>query len=281
MANQQWRLRCDNAAQGAWNMAVDEAMLLAHAQNLAPPTLRFYSFEPHCLSLGRLQKQLPPAVLEEGRKDFDIVRRPTGGRAVWHAHEITYCAVVREELLPPDARSVGGAYRFLSEGFLRGLQSLGLPVEMAQSGVRTEGANCFAASASCDFVAGGKKLIGAAQCRKNGAILQHGSLLLSIDDEKWRNFAGGPMESATSLQKLGADFSRETIIDALKNGFASAAGVVWAETKLSEFEMQVAQLLSKGKYLRESWTLGAQLSPDEAQKLAIGRRDAGLCETGV
>ncbi len=260
----EWRLILDGAARGAWNMAVDEAILLSHAQHDAPPTLRFYSWEPFCLSLGRLQKQLPPAALD-AQRDFDLVRRPTGGRAVWHAREITYCIVVRQEWLPSASRSVEGAYRWLSEGFLRGLRALGLPVEMAPLGVRTNGSNCFAASASCDFVAQGKKLIGAAQFRRDDAILQHGSLLLSIDENQWRHFAGGPMDAATSLEALGCTAPTQTVVAALAKGFAEVAGGNWGQGGLSEGELEVAQTLFREKYSRASWTFEAQVAPQQGQ----------------
>lgn len=255
--NPNWRLVRDGAARGAWNMAVDEAMLLVHSQNQAPPTLRFYSWKPFCLSLGRLQKQLPPAALEPCR-DFDIVRRPTGGRAVWHAQEITYSLVVRQELLPMESRSVEGAYRWLSEGFLRALRELGLPVEMAPRGVRSGSSNCFAASAGCDFLAQGKKLIGAAQFRQHDTVLQHGSLLLSIDESAWRRAAGGAMESAISLQELGGDFSAEKVIEALAEGFADFVGGQWSPAELEKEELELAQMLSREKYQRDSWTFGAK-----------------------
>ncbi|PQV63202.1 lipoate-protein ligase A [Abditibacterium utsteinense] len=274
-------------------MAVDEAMLLAHARGFAPPTLRFYGWNPECLSLGRLQKQLPDAVREKERAeisntgisngkvkgvdrneddeketaaDFDVVRRPTGGRAVWHAQEITYCAVVRAELLPPEARSVEGAYRWLSEGFLRGLQLLGLPVALAPGGVKANGPNCFAVSASCDFVANGKKLIGAAQCRAEDAILQHGSLLLSIDENRWRNLAGGPMDSAISLRELG-NFSRDAVVEALCAGFAATANVRWQPDGLGTRESELAQLLWERKYVRPEWTFGAKVAAEALQKI--------------
>jgi lipoate-protein ligase A len=256
----------DGAASGAWNMAVDEAMLLAHASGLTPPTLRFYSWDPFCLSLGRLQKQLPPAALEAGR-DFDVVRRPTGGRSVWHAREITYCAVIREDMLPEEARSVEGAYRWLSEGFLRGLADLGLPVAMAPNGVRTNGSNCFAASASCDFVADGKKLIGAAQCRKHGAVLQHGSLLLDIDEAQWQRMAGGPMDSAISLSRIAPHLGAEAVIAALGEGFAKVAGGQWEEGGLGERESQLADFLYGEKYTRNPWTFEAHISPELLERL--------------
>src|SRR5262245_7678235 len=88
-----WRLIRDGAAAGAWNMAVDEALLRCQLEEGSAPVLRFYSWQPACLSLGRLQRQPPPAGVE-------TVRRPTGGRAVWHQHEITYSVVFPLEALP-------------------------------------------------------------------------------------------------------------------------------------------------------------------------------------
>jgi lipoate-protein ligase A len=247
----------DGASSGAWNMAVDEAMLWAHARDLAPPTLRFYAWQPHCLSLGRLQKEWPRAATDAG---FDIVRRPTGGRAVWHAREITYCAVVRAELLPPEARSVAGAYRWLSDGFLSGLTRLGLPVEMAPTGVRTAGSNCFAASAGCDFVAEGKKLIGAAQFRQQDTILQHGSLLLEVDEAQWAAFAGGPMAGATSLSALDSTLDAEVVTEALIAGFWEKAGGSWENEKLSARETRLANRLVE-KYRDDAWTSQALVAP--------------------
>lgn len=273
-----WRLFLDGNHPGAHNMAVDEAMLLSQTRDLALPTLRFYGWEPHCLSLGRLQKQLPDAVGKGSQADiealeFEVVRRPTGGRAVWHAQEITYCIAVREEFLPPQSRSVMGAYAWLSAGFARGLRDLGLDVELAPGGVRTSGANCFAASAGCDFLAGGKKLIGAAQFRRDDAILQHGSLLLSID-EGWRRAGSGvdgEMAGATSLdsllESLGRNLGRETVVNALCEGFSAHVGAQWQRGGLSSREAGLAQLLLNRKYLTPEWTFGAQLGADFATLL--------------
>lgn len=271
----EWRLMRDAAATGAWNMAVDEALLLVHADNQTLPTLRFYSWNPFCLSVGRLQKQLPAGVFEDHR-DFDVVRRPTGGRSVWHSREITYSVVMREELLPEGARSVEGAYRWLSEGFLRGLADLGLPVEMAPNGVRTNGANCFAASASCDFLAAGKKLIGAAQCRKNGAILQHGSLLLDIDEGEWQQRAGGPMDGAISLAQLAPGLNQEDVITALSSGFAAVASGTWASGELTSREQQLAETLYSDKYSRDDWTFEARLEPEVVERLETAPLERSL-----
>ena len=216
----------------------------------------FYRWNPHCLSLGRLQKTLPPAVIDAAR-DFDVVRRPTGGRAVWHAHEITYALAMPLSQLPPDARGVNGAYRWLSEGFLSGLRELGVPVEMAAAGVRTNGPNCFAASASCDFLVDGKKLIGAAQFRRDEALLQHGSLLLSIDRAVWESRAAGSMSEAIALADLGIRVDDvETIIEKLCAGFERASGTRLEQGQLSPSENARAAQLQREKYERDEWTFG-------------------------
>lgn len=266
-----WRLILDGAHPGAWNMAMDEALLLCHAANpnyndgaaTALPTLRFYSWQPACLSLGRFQKwddvpanrttqtddmkakrQAPHA--PRPAPPFDIVRRPTGGRAVWHQHEITYCAVLREEFLPRDARSVAGAYRWLSQGFIAGLRTMGVEAALsaadhipvtateqvgiadaahesaAKSGAESQVAawpatsathstdgrpqptpNCFASTTRADFVVQGRKLIGAAQMRRAGVVLQHGSLLLDVDEAAWQRAIGGSLRDVATLRSLG------------------------------------------------------------------------------
>ena len=254
-----WRLLRDDAATGARNMAVDETLLLSAARGAS--TLRFYRWQPHCLSLGRLQQSLPDAVFN-GEFGVDVVRRPTGGRAVWHAHEITYALAMPLDGLPPDARSVSGAYRWLSDGFSDGLRALGLPVQMAAQGVRTQGPNCFAASASCDFLVEGKKLIGAAQCRRDDALLQHGSLLLSIDQEQWETRAGGPMHDAISLADLGVNVASahdvERVIEHLCRGFERVTGAQLQRGVLSEEEETEAARLEHAKYRSAAWTREAR-----------------------
>ena len=259
MNTNSWRLLRDGAAMGARNMAVDETLLQSAARGVS--TLRFYAWNPHCLSLGRLQKSLPDAVFD-GEFGVDVVRRPTGGRAVWHAHEITYALAMPLEVLPLDTRTVSGAYRWLSDGFCDGLRALGLSAQMAAQGVRTQGPNCFAASASCDFLVEGKKLIGAAQCRRDDALLQHGSLLLSIDRTQWETRAGGPMNEATSLSELGVKVESsddiERIIAQLCAGFERVTGTSLQLDILSSAEEARAGQLESQKYRNFEWTRQAR-----------------------
>ena len=248
-------------------MAADETILRRNASEQPLPTLRFYEWQPYCLSLGRLQKQLPPgALLSEEERNFDVVRRPTGGRAVWHAREVTYSICAPLEFLPEYARSVQGAYEWLSGGFLLGLEQLGVQSKLAPSGKRSEsGPNCFASSAACDFLVDGKKLIGAAQCRLEDAFLQHGSLLLAMDERAWQNTTGGPMGGATSLEQLGVRATREEVVAALCSGFERATGASLLHTEWSQSELDEISRLSAVKYEGDEWTLRA-IVPLDASK---------------
>lgn len=278
-----WRLILDGADSGARNMATDEA-LLWNMKHGDAPVLRFYNWRPSCLSLGRFQK-VDDVALDDmaaaarGDWGIDVVRRPTGGRAVWHEHEITYCLVMREEELPAEERSVAASYRRLSEGFLQGLKLLGVQAEIApghasasseraadftetaaisstRSSTRTRRAlppNCFETATRADFVVDGRKLLGAAQCRRGGAILQHGSLLLDVDENAWTSRVGGSMSHIVTLKSLGVTASRDEIVRALGEGLQQ----VWQASLVPDIcnrcEVDVASLLLKNKYKAGRW----------------------------
>lgn len=272
-----WRLIRDGAASGAWNMAVDEALLRHQADHQARPVLRFYDWSPSCLSLGRFQKPF------ESGGDVDVVRRPSGGRAVWHQHEVTYSATFRLGIVPPQASSVIGSYRWLTEAFLDGLRHLGLvaslettqtPLKAGDKASRPE--NCFLASASCDSVVDGRKLIGAAQCRKTidgqTVVLQHGSLLLDWDVAVWRAIFGGEVEamrnSVTSLSEMGLTTCQEEIIAALMMGVQRSLGARWQASLLTGAERQTAQRLVERKYGSVQWNRDGRETPEEASFVA-------------
>lgn len=286
-----WRLILDGAHPGAWNMAMDEALLLCHAASAddeatAVPTLRFYRWQPACLSLGRFQKwddvpanraatsQLPTP---DSHPPFDIVRRPTGGRAVWHQHEITYCAVLREELLPRDARSVAGAYRWLSRGFISGLRMLGveaalspversehaptqrLPTQRLPTGRRPQSpANCFTSATRADLVVAGRKLVGAAQMRRGGVVLQHGSLLLDLDEAAWHRAIGGSLHDVATLRSLGVAATRDEIIAALCAGCERELGLSLTRGAPSRRELAAAERLQAARYSQRAWNVEAK-----------------------
>jgi len=261
------RLILDGAASGAHNMAADEALLIAGESRDAVSTLRFYSWSPACLSLGRFQRfddALKDSALlgQNARAGSDWVRRPTGGRAVWHQNEITYSFVVRAETLPAEAQSVAGAYRFLSAAFIDGLRTLGVRAELAPAESRGEreaaarSANCFAASTRADFVVYNRKLIGAAQARRNGVILQHGSLLLDIEETAWQH-AVGSSANMISLRELGVRDSREVVVEALCSGVERVLGVSLVQDAWNESETTLAKGLQR-KYESPAWSCDAR-----------------------
>jgi lipoate-protein ligase A len=164
-------------------MAVDEAILRAVVAGLVPPTLRLYAWEPGCLSLGRSQTVADvdaSAVQETG---YDLVRRPTGGKAVLHVDELTYSVVAPAEE-PRLAGPVVESYRRVSAGIVRGLERLGVAgvaVDRRADGNRPAGPVCFEVPSDYEIALRGRKLVGSAQMRVQGGVLQHGALPLYGD----------------------------------------------------------------------------------------------------
>ncbi|HEV8191109.1 MAG TPA: lipoate--protein ligase family protein, partial [Ktedonobacterales bacterium] len=180
----EWRLLLERGPRtGAWNMALDEAIVDAVAAGESLPTLRFYQWNPPSLSLGKRQPLDDVDFARCRVAGVDIVRRATGGFAILHADELTYSIAVK----PDDPRAEGAildAYRKLSQGLLSGLRLLDVPAEMnpvVPSGVHNASAACFEVPSAYEIVVGEQKLIGSAQTRSGGRVLQHGSLPLHGD----------------------------------------------------------------------------------------------------
>ncbi|RLC86950.1 MAG: hypothetical protein DRI79_09275, partial [Chloroflexi bacterium] len=167
-------------------MAVDEAILRAVAAGLVPPTLRLYAWEPPCLSLGRAQPLADVDREAVQAAGFNLVRRPTGGRAILHVDELTYSVVAPQG----EPRVTGGiveSYRRLSAGLVHGLERLGMaglvadrrappsPTGRGGTGV------CFEVPSDYEITAGGRKLVGSAQMRAQSVVLQHGAVPLHGD----------------------------------------------------------------------------------------------------
>ena len=174
---------------GEFNMKFDynRAMDLQAGKSL--PMLRLYGWQPWAVSLGMNQKEsdIMPELCR--KKDFDIVRRPTGGRAVLHAHELTYCVVLKI----PDGWSVHDCYREIHTFLVDGLRRLGckeLEFEKSQPDFKsfyenqTLSVSCFASAARYEIEYKGRKLVGSAQHNYNGVMLQHGSILISEGHEQ-------------------------------------------------------------------------------------------------
>src|SRR5881628_188815 len=255
-----WRVVFDPAANGAWNMAVDEVLLDGVAAGSAPPTLRFYTWTPACLSLGYFQ---PFSVVDvDGCRGLgiDIVRRPTGGRAILHDRELTYSVALPASLLGHDA-GILPSYRRLSLALQAGLQRLGIDVSLApESEAPTQavrGPACFDRPSAHEILLRGRKLVGSAQVRRAGALLQHGSIVieprmatliacLKPDDDP-KTAAGRLDDGVAGLAEVG-NFEPGSIGWALAGAFASEFDVKLEPGCLTEPESAAAALLARSKY---------------------------------
>jgi lipoate-protein ligase A len=174
-----WRLMLDPPSDGARNMAVDEALLEETAAGRSLPTLRLYAWDPPTLSLGFAQPAADCDREALKRLGWGLVRRPTGGRAILHTDELTY-SITAPESHPLMQGGVLESYRRLSLGLLAGLRLLGVDVQ-ADPGQRGRAAGnpvCFEIPSQYEISAGGRKLIGSAQARRLGGVLQHGAFPL-------------------------------------------------------------------------------------------------------
>jgi len=258
-----WRLLVDDVADGAWNMAVDETLLLG-CENRAAPTLRLYGWKPATLSLGSRQQARTshdPGFLR--REGIALVRRPTGGRAVLHEHERTYAVVARRNGSFPGG--VLDTYRRISLALQEALRALGVPAEMAESHARgaRPGGNplCFASASAHEIVVGRRKLAGSAQLRARESFLQHGSILLATDPRRLECATGAAADGAgfVGLDEVrGRGTSSAEIDGALVSAFESAFGMGLEPGGLSPEEERTATRLRCWKYLSAAWTLGGR-----------------------
>lgn len=250
-----WRVHLDGAGTGSWNMALDHAL----AETLEPGRgeARFYAWDPHTISFGRNEPARGLYDVDAARREgLAFVRRPTGGRAVVHAHEVTYCVVV-------PIRALGGvraAYRRINEGLVEGLRALGVGAELAESGaaVAPDAGPCFQLPAPGEVIASGRKLVGSAQARVGRALLQHGSVILRGDQAALTRLAGrgatDPVPPATVEAVVGGRIDPLRLAEALARGFRLALGGDWDEGLYLPGQLEVARRLEGERYGRESWT---------------------------
>lgn len=213
-----WRLLVDPTGRpGAENMAADQG-LLEEAGRSGRAFLRLYRWSPACLSLGRNEAALARydrAALE--RLGLDVVRRPTGGRAVWHEHEVTYAVAAPVAAFG----SLPRAYADIHERLARALQTLGVDATIAErptARASDRPAACFATAVGGELVVCGRKVVGSAQVRHGRAFLQHGSILLdgSQDVVQRVSRAPGALSGATTISALvGRRVSFEQVADAI------------------------------------------------------------------
>jgi lipoate-protein ligase A len=246
-------------------MAIDESILVAVAEGTSPPTLRFYGWQPPCVSVGYAQPLRDEIDLEACRREgYTWVRRPTGGRAVLHIDELTY-SVIAPLGEPRVAGDILTSYRRLSMGLIAGLAHLGCAARQAGQEVGTgQSAACFDVPSPYEVIVGGRKLVGSAQARRRRVVLQHGALPLGGDVARLCDVLALPVRERTRLQAqlrrravtlgeaLGRRVSFEEARRALATGFAQALNLTLQPGELSSDE-RAAMVLLREKYVKDEW----------------------------
>ncbi len=251
-------------------MAVDESILEHIYRGEAKPTLRLYSWNPPCLSLGHAQSFKDVDIERLHSHGWEVVRRVTGGRAILHTDELTYSVTGSTEE-PVLSGGVLESYNRLAQALLHAVQSLSVPVEMKEheDGHIQQNLNpvCFEVPSTYEITVDRKKLIGSAQARKKEGVLQHGSLPLTGDltricdalifeNEAARETAKERLLArATTVESvLGVGADWETAAQAFVRGFEAELGIQIERGELSKSESQRAEELVKEKYAHASWT---------------------------
>jgi len=271
-----WRLINTKDNTPAMNMAIDEALLTSKK-----PVLRFYSWKPAGLSLGYFQNTQVINVMRCKELGIDVVRRLTGGNAVLHDKELTYSVVIdvskmqsifehvknpkgvfNESKMP---KSVVESYKVISSGLLEGLRNLGLKAVMnSEVSEGQKSAVCFNDPSWYEMVVNNKKIVGSAQKRIDGKILQHGAVLIDADVSKYCSLFNNCSEELilkvkkrmTSINdelKEKVDYSKVAL--SMRKGFEKALGIEFEESELTEEEKELAVELESNKYSKDVWNL--------------------------
>ncbi len=244
-------------------MALDHALAACLGEDEA--VLRLYGWARPTVSFGRNEPAGGYAAKREHNGDMralDFVRRPTGGRAVVHWRELTYAVVA-------PLSAWGGprtAYVAISEALATALSALGVPAAVARgtavAALRPDAGPCFQSPAPGEVVAAGRKLVGSAQARVEGALLQHGSILLDDDQATLKGLAGGGMRGGgepgagrpATLRELVGDVSIDDLTELVAKSLRETFGGEWVPGGYRPGEIETAERLEIERYARDSWT---------------------------
>ncbi|HVP16380.1 MAG TPA: biotin/lipoate A/B protein ligase family protein [candidate division Zixibacteria bacterium] len=246
------------------NMAIDEAILTARIEGRATDTLRYFSWKPSAVSIGKFQRVENEVQLENCKqRGIDVVRRITGGGAVYHdaEDEITYSLVASRESLK--AGSIADVYERIYTGLTRALGILGVAADFNEG----------SAKACPNLTVKGRKISGSAQCHRREVVLQHGTILANVNLEKMFTYLRVPWAEScmqvvsiarrkiTSLHdELGENVSPAELVHALEEGFGQALDVKIVSGALTPRERQLAEKLLEQKYATTDWNLHGRSS---------------------
>ena len=192
---------------GSLNMEID-AQMLEHAISTSEKNIlfRLYGWSPMCISLGRNQKD------DFLTGEIEAVRRLTGGRALLHDDEITYCCVAPADAIP-NGQSVVDSYKYISGILIDFFKTLGVELDFGENKrVSTHYDYCMLLSTGADVCYKGQKIIGSAQCRKNGYILQHGSILFGYDKSLLENLFHEEVKGIITVNEILPTLTKEEFV---------------------------------------------------------------------
>jgi lipoyl(octanoyl) transferase len=254
------------------NMAIDEALL--HECNI--PVLRVYGWKPAAVSVGYnqdVEKEINTSYCK--KNNISIVRRLTGGKAVFHDKEITYSFITPENnnLIPFE---INESYKIIAEALVIALKEIGINAEIKKAPEKIATPICFNSANWYELLAGGKKISGSAQRRMDGKVLQHGPILIDFDYNKNASIfnSNNPIDNITNLKKRITSIKKELqntnkkiknnknkivaykeIADAIKFGFMKKFSFEIINDHLSKEEKDQAERLIKQKYSNDGWNL--------------------------
>jgi lipoate-protein ligase A len=253
-----WRLLPLKTNDAAMNMAIDEAILQARVADKVPNTLRFYRWQPSAVSIGRNQNPEAEVYLDTAKQlGVDVVRRISGGGTVYHDFEgeVTYSVVAKTADF--GVGDITTVYFKIYAAITDALRLLGVPADFSSGDAK----NCP------NLTVNGKKISGSSQTLTRGVVLQHGTILRSVDLPKMFQLlklknatctqaADIAQRKITSIQtELGHKISPDTIANALTQGFRAILKIQLEPNELTENEKQTANKLYKEKYTTKEWNL--------------------------
>jgi lipoate-protein ligase A len=288
-----WRFIFTGPNDPFFNMALDEALLLSCEKGDSPPILRLYLWDSPAVSIGYSQPIEKTVDLKKcKRHHVQVVRRITGGRAVLHEDEITYCVCASSDFFPYLGMNTVQTYQKLSLALLESLHVLGIDAEWVKPSINLKSSSsplvsskpCFVSNSRYEVTVNGKKLIGSAQRRfsyrtdhiKKDSFIQHGSILMGKGKHSlaeflpvhqrriclWQKESSSEMmkqileERSTNIREvLKRSVQIEEMISASKRGFGRVFGVRMEDSVVSEEELSSALTLKEEKYLSEEWNL--------------------------
>jgi lipoyltransferase/lipoate-protein ligase len=256
-----WRLIPLSTNDAFRNMAIDEAILNAKVVGQVPNTLRFYRWQPSAVSIGKNQNPEDEVYLDVAKQlGVDVIRRISGGGTVYHDFEgeVTYSVIAKTSDI--DSNDIIAVYTKIYEAITDALRIFGVPADFSSGDVK----NCP------NLTVNGKKISGSSQIITRGVVLQHGTLLSSVDLQKMfqllkmRNVCCNQAvdiakRKITSIQdELGHRVLPETVVNALKQGFKAILKIHLEEAELTQNEVEIANKLYKEKYLTKEWNFSGK-----------------------